>query len=144
MNGQNQAVEGAVVNGRRYSLWPKFVARKVEWIGGELEDVDAPGETTRITDIKFEPNGTESAMFTVDGEDWSCACDVRYLCMDPALTGAGWIGFSSPYGLAFRIRRKSPKKQPGLRPSSGRPSGRWPGVLHTLLTTRLHRSGSSR
>lgn len=71
-----------VVNGREYSLWPQFVAKKNDFIGGKLIEEDGDfGMTheTEITDITFGPNGTTGAKFGVVGKDFTCDCDVQYL-----------------------------------------------------------------
>lgn len=96
-----------VVNGRRYSLWPKFVIGKLDWIGGQLEDLDpdARGARTTIVDISFEANGETSAVFIVTGLDFACASDVRYLAVDPRAGGDGWISFSGFMGHKWRIRQ---------------------------------------
>lgn len=99
-----------VINGKRYSLWPKFVLQKKQWIGGTLKDYSANADT-KITDIRFEPNGTDSAMFTICGEEFECSADIHYLAIDPQLgarLGEGWIGFSSSFGLQFAIKEKDP------------------------------------
>jgi len=102
-----------VVNGRRYSLWPKFVVGKIDWIGGTLEDYDGgphePARTT-IVDIAFEPNGDESAAFTVIGLDFSCSADVQHLAIDPRGGGDGWICFSGFMGHKWRIRQPQEAK----------------------------------
>ena len=97
----------AVVNGKRYSLWPQFVHRKEEWIGGLLQDLDETGPgpcaPTKIKDITFLPNGSESAMFGVVGEDYECCTDVHHLAVDPR-GEPGWITFFSRFG-SWRIKK---------------------------------------
>ncbi len=108
----------AVVNGKRYSLWPQFVEKKYEWIGGTLQDrpdrdalafgMEMPKggwHETTITDVRFEPNGKDSALFAVDGKDFWCASDVRYLHVDPDHSGNGWLAFGSYGGSLWRIRK---------------------------------------
>jgi hypothetical protein len=87
--------ESPVINGRRYPLWSQFVARKAEWIGGVLEDLnEAPRiASTKITDIRLEPNGDTSARFLVIGEEFECGGDVHYL---------GFMGDSEPGWLHIR------------------------------------------
>lgn len=108
----------AVINGKRYSLWPQFVAAKHDWVGGTIEEKPDPmckpppnGEwwSTEITDIRFEPNGETSALFSVDGKGFSVAFDVRFLCVDPDIGGNGWIGFRGFWGALWRIKKR-PKK----------------------------------
>jgi hypothetical protein len=103
-----QSIDPYVVNGKRYSLWPQFVQRQFEYIGGKLEELpgDGPGAITTITAIRFEPNGKDSAAFFVDGVDFGCGSDVQYLAVDPKIGGDGWIGFSSYGGHRWRIRKK--------------------------------------
>lgn len=99
-----------VINGKRYSLWPKFALQKKQWIGGTLKDYSANADT-KITDIRFEPNGTDSAMFTICGEDFDCAADVHYLAVDARIgerLGKGWLGFSTTFGHEFAIKEKDP------------------------------------
>jgi hypothetical protein len=102
----NNTNDLSVVNGKRYSLWPQFVAKKDQWIGGTLADIsDGEHAETKITDITFSANGDDSAAFSVNGEDFSCGSDVRCLAVDPSLGGNGWLGFSSAYGLKFKIKQ---------------------------------------
>ncbi len=65
------------INGKTYPLWGQFVEQKDKWIGGILHDTYA--SPTEITDITLTPNGTDSAVFSVIGKDYTCASDVRYL-----------------------------------------------------------------
>ena len=99
-----------IVNGREYPLWSQFVEGKEKWIGGTLEDrgdsmdraLGLEGGGTEITDITLEPNGKDSAAFSVDGKDFSCGGDVGYL----GITGGekGWITFSGYGGHTWRIK----------------------------------------
>lgn len=103
-----------VINGKKYPIWSQFVKRKQEWIGGILEDFGdsddrAIGITaiqTKITDIKLEPNGDESAFFSVDGENFGCGFDIR----SGVISGdqeKPWITFSGYGGHKWRIRTPS-------------------------------------
>ena len=75
------------VNGKQYPMWSQFVERKKEWIGGKLTDYgDSMDKSmgfktmeTEITDITLEPNGKESAMFSVVGKEFTCGSDVGYV-----------------------------------------------------------------
>lgn len=76
-----------IINGKRYPLWEQFVHQKEKWIGGTLTDrgdsmdraiFGVDSMTTTITDIKLEPNGKESAIFSVCGEDFTCGFDVQH------------------------------------------------------------------
>lgn len=98
----------AVINGKRYSLWPQFVEKKAQYIGGILEDVnDGPEPAqTEITDIRFEANGDTSAAFHVDGKEFGCGCDVQHLVVDPQHGGDGWIAFSGYGGHLWRIKAR--------------------------------------
>lgn len=96
-----------VVNGKEYPMWSQFVERKEEWIGGGLKDFDRTfGDIpeTSITDIQLLPNGKDSAMFEVVGEDYSCAFDVQH----GGITAGedGWITFSGYGGHTWRIKKK--------------------------------------
>lgn len=95
------------INGKTYALWPQFVARKQQFIGGTLQELSSGfpetgfAETT-ITEIKFEPSGEDSAMFEVEGKRFSCSFNVKY----GGVTGGeeGWITFSGYGGHTWRIR----------------------------------------
>jgi len=90
------------INGKSYPLWSQFVHRKAEWIGLKLQDLDMGGcESTKIKDITLEPNGTDSAMFTIEGEEYSCSFDVQYGVITSG--DSGWITFAVPWGGGFRI-----------------------------------------
>lgn len=103
------------VNGKQYPLWSQFVERKREWIGGILEDFgdsmdqrmfgdDAHGKT-EVTDITLKPNGEESAMFSVEGKDFSCGFDAT---VGGVTAGEeGWITFSGYGGHTWRIKQSS-------------------------------------
>jgi len=93
------------VNGKVYPMWGKFVQKKEKFIGGILEDHDmGMCARTKITDITLEPNGKDSAMFSVDGKDFSCRGDVSYL----GITGGepGWLTFCGYGGHIWRIKEK--------------------------------------
>lgn len=103
----------AEINGRVYNLWPQFVAQKGKWIGGTLQDLDRDcfrmtggyPPPTEITGIQFGPNGEDGAMFSVEGKDYTCACDVSIgLGITPG--EKGWITFYGPYGIGFRIKER--------------------------------------
>lgn len=117
----------AVINGKRYSLWPQFVAKKDEWIGGILQDQadsdalalgmpmpEGGWHETEITDIRFEPNGETSAMFSVEGKDFGCGSDVQVLYVDPS-GEQGWLTFGGYGGQKFRIKKPADKT---LEPTS--------------------------
>ena len=100
----------AVINGRRYSLWPQIVTKKQEYIGGQLVSYEDGEEyETAIIDIRFEPNGETSAAFHVDGKEFGCGADVRNLAVDPDLGGNGWLGFAGYAGHRWKIR-KAPRE----------------------------------
>jgi hypothetical protein len=112
---ENNMIE---VNGREYPLWSQFVERKEEWIGGRLEDFGdsfdnlvgmAKAMPTEITDIILKPNGETSAMFSVEGKDFSCGFDVH---SGGVVAGAeGWITFSGYGGHVWRIKQKEKEKK---------------------------------
>ena len=100
-----------VINGKTYPMWSRFVEEKAKWIGGTLEEVrecmgPAHNErpSTRIVDITLTPNGVDSAMFSVVGEEWDCASDVQFLSVDPAACEDGWLGFGGYGGHMWRIK----------------------------------------
>lgn len=130
----------AVVNGKRYSMWPQFVHRKQEWIGGTLTDLDpeTAHASTRITDISFTPNGTDSAMFTVHGENFDCSADVQYLGVEVSRNpvegricfGSQWCRFSIqkptvlPEGMKeFFFTFGQKYRQEEKHPQGGHPDG---------------------
>ena len=91
------------VNGKYYPLWSQFVDRKVEWIGGILEDHDMGMlAKTEITDICLEPNGDDSAFFSVEGKEFRCGFDVSV----GGITAGekGWITLSGYGGHVWRIK----------------------------------------
>jgi len=93
-----------VINGKTYPLWQQFIDRKAEWIGGILEDHDM-GEvaSTEITDITLEPNGKDSAFFSVDGKTFSCG-----FCTSIGGIGGGengWLTFHGYGGHTWRIKK---------------------------------------
>lgn len=94
------------VNGKTYPLWGQFVDRKAEWIGGILQDLDLPLDEemmTKIIDITLEPNGKDSAFFSVEGEEFTCGFDVRH----GGIGGdqeEGWLTFSGYGGHKWRIK----------------------------------------
>lgn len=93
-----------LINGKRYPMWSSFVRQKASFIGCNLEDHDMGAvATTAVTDITLEPNGAESAYFTVQGEDFSCGFDVQYGGVN--VTNPGWINFHGYGGHSWRIER---------------------------------------
>ena len=105
------------INGRQYPLWSQFVEQKERWVGGILEELDShdpmdiafgcdKGGKTRIEDVRLVPNGKESAVFEVVGEDFSCGFDVRTGGIDGSIGGEGWIGFCRYGGHRWRIRER--------------------------------------
>lgn len=100
------------INGREFPLWSQFVERKDEFIGGILEDHDddvfcPPGiSTTKITDIRLDPNGATSALFRVVGEDFECSFDASVGGIDGSFSGDGWTGFSGCGGHKWRIKKR--------------------------------------
>ncbi len=51
--------------------------------------------STIITDITLEPNGEDSAYFSVEGEDFSCGFDVHY----GGISGGGSDGYITFHGF---------------------------------------------
>ena len=91
-----------IVNGREYPMWSQFIERKEEHIGKDLEEFEGDEmSSTKITDLTLLPNGNDSAMFTVEGEDFSCGFDVRNGGI--AAGEEGCLTFQSVGGLKFRI-----------------------------------------
>ena len=84
---------GPLVNGRYYPLWQQFIDEKDRWIGGKMVEMDGPTIETVITGMKLEPNGAESAFFTVEGKDFNCGFDVH---------AGGLSSCEEPYVVGFR------------------------------------------
>ena len=107
---EDKEQEPIKVNGRYYPLWSKYVHRKQEFIGLKLQDLtgsgllpgDQGGETT-ITDITLTPNGNDSAMFCVHGEEFDCAFDVTVGGVGGAQE-PGWLTFHGYGGHRWRIQ----------------------------------------
>ncbi len=97
-----------VINGKVDPLWQPFVHKQDEWIGGTLEDLSEEGETprTKIVAITLKPNRKESAILTIEGEDFSCGCDVQYLGvpMQEDRLG-GQLTLSGSFGWRCRITK---------------------------------------
>ena len=101
-----------VINGKRYPLWEQFVHGKAKYIGKKLQDfgdaldrfaLGAPElAETKIIDITLTPNGTDSAVFSVEGEEFGCSFDVQH----GGVTGGekGWLTFAGYGGHAWRIQ----------------------------------------
>lgn len=104
-----------VINGKTYPLWSQFVNDKQKWIGGELQDFGDTmdrtifkfsGMTTKIKDITLKPNGTDSAYFSIVGEDFNCAFDVQYGGIIGVAGEKEYLTFSGYGGHEFRIKEK--------------------------------------
>ena len=102
------------INGKYYHMWEEFVDKKDEWIGGILEDQDDDPfirpqsqreRQGKITDIRLEPNGEDSAAFFVDSEKGSCGFDVKVGGIDGHNCVNGWTAFSGYGGHRWRIRK---------------------------------------
>lgn len=99
------------INGKEYPLWGQFVDGQQHWIGGILEDLgDSMDRSmgvepiqTCITGIEMTPNGSDSAMFTVKGDDFDCGFDVHHggICAGEE----GWITFSGYGDHKWRIKK---------------------------------------
>jgi hypothetical protein len=103
------------IHGRAYPFWSQFVQDPC-WIGGELQDLDPDSgmATTTIKAVTLEANGPESAMFSVEGDNWGCSSDVRYLGVLATMLeedkAGGWIRFIGYGGHQWRIRSKESRK----------------------------------
>ena len=61
--------------------------------------------TTKIIDITLEPNGKDSAFFSVIGENYACGFDVE---VGGIIGGKeGWLTFSGYGGHKWRIKKKN-------------------------------------
>ena len=94
-------------------MWGQFVEKQDKWIGGILNDggdlfdkkLGFDPLTTKITSITLEPNGEDSAFFSVNGEKFSCGFDVRHGGISPG--EEGWITFSEYCDHTWRIKDKA-------------------------------------
>ena len=100
------------VNGKFYPFWGQFVEKQENYIGGILEDsgdnmdraMGFKPMTTTITGIELNPNGDDSAFFSVVGVDFDCGFDVQY---GGVVAGEeGWITFNGYGGHTWRIKTK--------------------------------------
>ncbi len=92
-----------IVNGKEYPLWSQFVERQAEFVGRTLEDhdPDCGVATTKVTGVTLEPNGKDSAFFSIEGEDFRCGFDVTVGGV--AAGEEGWITFQGYGGHRFRM-----------------------------------------
>jgi hypothetical protein len=98
------------INGRYYPMWQGIIDKKQTFIGGIIQDFGDSmdrkifgegGVKTIITDITLEPNGEDSAYFSVNGKDFSCGGDVEHLGITAG--EEGWLTFSGYGGHSWRI-----------------------------------------
>jgi hypothetical protein len=102
------------VNGKEYPLWSQFVEQKERWIGGILKDsgdsidnaLGYSGDQTEIVDIKLEPNGDDSAFFTVEGKDFECGFDVQHGGISGKQNDKNAITFSGYMGHTWSIQER--------------------------------------
>lgn len=91
------------INGKVYPMWQQFIDKKDDFIGGILEDHDmGMCMRTKITDITLEPNGENSAFFSVEGEDFGCGFDVGHGGIGSG--EEGWLTFYGYAGHTWRIK----------------------------------------
>jgi len=101
------------VNGKFYPLWEQFVGQSDDWAGGTLTDfgdsfdkrVGLECLQTTIKYIELVPNGQESAMFNIVGEDFTCGFDVKHGGVSPYGVGMG-MTFRGYGGHEFHIQKK--------------------------------------
>ena len=96
-----------IINGKEYPLWSQFVERKGEFIGGFLQEFQNPDEEgnlieTVIIDITLNPNGDDSAFFSIIGSDFTCGSDCKYIGIKHG--EIGWLTFEGYGGHTFRIK----------------------------------------
>lgn len=97
--------EPIIINGKRYSLWEQFVWQKQEWIGGILqEDGEDP---TEITDITLEPLGTDSAMFSIKGKEYTCGFNVAFGGVGAPEGGRSGLHFRTPYSGFYAEKKEN-------------------------------------
>ena len=111
-----------VVNGKTYPMWDQFLEKKQEWVGGVLEDFgDNMDRTlfgdnkmaTEIVDITLEPNGEDSAFFSIVGKEFSCGFDVKHGGISGEQNGEDWLTFAGYGGHKFRIKKKEVTEDDG-------------------------------
>ncbi len=100
-----------IINGKTYPMWEQFIKKEQEWIGGLLHDsgdsmdrrMGLGSMQTKITGITLKPNGEDSAVFSVEGETFSCGFDVQH----GGITAGqkGWLTFSGYGGHTWRIKQ---------------------------------------
>jgi hypothetical protein len=104
------------INGKIYPLWSQFIERENEFIGKPLESYEM-GKVlqTKIVGIELKPNGSDSAFFSIKGEDFTCGFDVGH----GGIIGGeeGWLTFSGFQDHVFRVKAPNKKVQcePRLR-----------------------------
>ena len=99
-----------IVNGKKYPMYSQFIERKDEWIGNTLDDYDMGGHmSTIITDITLEPNGEESAYFSIVGEDFTCGFGVHNGGIGAGADGC--ITFHGYGGHEFKIETVKSEQQ---------------------------------
>lgn len=93
------------VNGKIYPMWQGIVAKKADFIGGRLIEHDnhTGDAEVIITDMRFEPNGDDSAMICIDGKEWGMSADVKYA----GITGRdGIMTIHSRFGTSWEVHPK--------------------------------------
>ena len=99
------------INGKVYPMWSQFVEQSDQWKGGVLEDFGDSMDrrmgfeimTTIIKSIELKPNGKDSAMFCINGEDFNCCGDVQFIGITAG--EEGYITFGGFMGSKFRIKK---------------------------------------
>jgi hypothetical protein len=97
------------INGKIYPMWGQFVDRKEEWIGGTMREWDNHcGESTveKITDVRMEPNGNESALFVVAGETFNWCADVGCIGIGGGSPVNNGITIHTRFGSSLTITKK--------------------------------------
>lgn len=105
-----------VVNGKTYPMWNQFIEKKEEWIGGILWDEgdsfdkvllgEDEGVQAKITDIRLDPNGKDSAFFSIVTKNFVCGFDVGVGGISCQPKGKPWLTFSGYGGHTFHICKK--------------------------------------
>lgn len=103
-----------LVNGKHYPMWQSLVDGKSIWIGGRVFNFDMglKAEAT-LTDIKLEPNGTDSAkvvFYTAEDPDEPWCFDVSVGGIGSNYTGEPGLCISTAYCGSFVLQEPTEAK----------------------------------
>jgi hypothetical protein len=92
-----------IINGKTYPMWNSIVDARHELIGGTLTEIDniTGSASTKIIDIRLLPNGTDSAMIEIEGEEFTASCDVRYC----GIAGGNGLTIRTNFGTEWNLKK---------------------------------------